>query len=174
MLPMPVVSFQIVQPPLDAQVLRAVQGGFFWGDAAAIEHAFTEHENGPSTGILGYQAGRLIGLVIIRWEAHYPPFRAQGIPLIQHIEIRYEERGRGLGGAMLARAEQEIAQRSAIAGLCVGIFDSYGPAQRLYARRGFVPDGRGVCQGHRPLTQGERVVVHHDLLLWLVKDVSRL
>src|SRR5215211_7159467 len=69
-------------------------------------------------------------------------------------------------------AEQEIAQRSPLAGLCVGIFDEYGPAQRLYAKRGFVPDGRGVCKRHTPLRHGEQVRIEHDLLLWLIKDVA--
>src|SRR5204862_519324 len=81
--------------------------------------------------ILGYEAGRLVGIVTIRWHSRYPPFRDRGIPLIQNIEIRYEDRGRGIGGLMMERAEQEIAQRAPMAGICVGISDSYGPAQRL-------------------------------------------
>jgi hypothetical protein len=59
---------------------------------------------------------------------------------------------------MLERAEQEIAWCSPLAGLCVGIFKEYGPAQRLYARRGFVPDGHGVCRAHTPLRHGERSI----------------
>jgi hypothetical protein len=48
-----------------------------------------------------------------------------------------------------------------------------GVPSRFFAfLRGFVPDGRGVCRGHTPLKQGEQVVVDHELLLWLVKDVA--
>ena len=54
----------------------------------------------------------------------------------------------------------------------MGLFDAYGPAQRLYARRGYVPDGRGVCQGHRPLVHGECVTLDHDLILWLTKELG--
>jgi hypothetical protein len=147
-----------------------VRAAFFSGDDALIDAHFVDHTNGASTTILGYEAGRLAGIVTIRWHSRYPPFRERGIPLIQYIEIRYEDRGRD--GQMLERAEQEIAWRSPLAGLCVGIFKEYGPAQRLYARRGFVPDGHGVCRAHTPLRHGEQVVVDHDLLLWLVKDVA--
>jgi len=66
-------------------------------------------------------------------------------------------------------AEQLIATRATQAGITVGLFAEYGPAQRLYAKRGYVPDGRGACQGLRPLTPGETVTVDHDLILWLTK-----
>jgi GNAT superfamily N-acetyltransferase len=166
------LTFWLVAPQEIDQAKLAVKAAFFSGDDALIDAHFVDHANGASTTLLGYEAGRLVGIVTIRWHSRYPPFRERGIPLIQYIEIRYEDRGRGLGGQVLERAEQEIARRSPLAGLCVGIFDEYGPAQRLYIRRGFVPDGRGVCRGHSPLRHGEQVVVDHDLLLWLVKDVA--
>jgi hypothetical protein len=75
---------------------------------------------------------------------------------------------------MMERTEQEIAKRSPLAGICVGISDACGPAQRLYVKRGFVPDGRSVCHPHEPLKEGEVVTIGHDLLLWLVKDVSHM
>jgi GNAT superfamily N-acetyltransferase len=168
------LTFRVVQPQEIAQVKQEVKEAFFSGDEATINANFEDHENGASTTILGYEAGRLVGIVTIRWHCRYPPFHARQIPLIQNIEIRYEDRGRGLGGQMLERTEQEIARRSPLAGLVVGIFDAYGPAQRLYVKRGFVPDGRGVCHDHTPLKLGDVVTVDHDLLLWLVKDVSQM
>jgi len=168
------LTFRGVRPDEIVAVKEEVRSVFFLGDEATIEGHFQDHENGASTTILGYEAGRLVGIVTIRWHCHYPPFRARQIPLIQNIEIRYEDRGRGLGGLMLERTEQEIAQRSPLAGICVGILDSYGPAQRLYVKRGFIPDGRSVCHPHEPLYGGETVTIDHDLLLWLVKDVSSL
>jgi GNAT superfamily N-acetyltransferase len=166
------LTFRVVQPHEIGQVEQEVQEAFFSGDEATIHAHFADHENGASTTILGYEAGRLVGIVTIRWQCRYPLFRERQIPLIQNIEVRYEDRGRGLGGRMLARAEQEIARRSPLAGLVVGISEDYGPAQRLYARRGFLPDGRGLCRQYTPLKVGDVVTVDHDLLLWLVKDVS--
>ena len=170
----PPLTFRIVEPQEVAQVKQEVKEAFFSGDDATIDAHFQEHENGVSTTILGYEAGRLVGVVTIRWQLHYPPFREQQIPLIQNIEIQYEDRGRGLGNQMLERTEQEIAWRSALTGLVVGISREHGAAQRWYAKRSYVPDGRGVFRGHTPLELGEVVTVDHDLLLWLVKDVSHL
>jgi len=67
-----------------------------------------------------------------------------------------------------------MATRATQAGITVGLFDDYGPAQRLYAKRGYVPDGRGACQGQRPLKQGETITTDHDLILWLTKDLGSL
>ena len=166
------LTFRVVQPEEITAVKQEVRLVFFSGDEATIEDNFQDHENGESTTILGYEAGRLVGIVTVRWHSRYPPFRRQQIPLIQNIEIRYEDRGRGLGGLMLERTEQEIARRSPLAGICVGIMASYGPAQRLYVKRGYVPDGRSVCHPDEPIQEGEVVTIGHDLLLWLVKDVS--
>jgi GNAT superfamily N-acetyltransferase len=171
--PLDQVTFHVVQPSELARTKQEVQNAFAW-DAETLEAIFADHETGGSTTILEYEAGRLVGIVTVRWHSHYPPFRDRGIPLIQNIEIRYHDRGRGLGNALLERAEQDIARRSPVAGLCVGIFDEYGRAQRLYIKRGFVPDGRGVCKRHTPLRYGENVRIEHDLLLWLTKDVSHM
>ena len=54
----------------------------------------------------------------------------------------------------------------------MGLFAEYGPAQRMYARRGYVPDGRGLCRGATPVQEGETVTVDHGLLLWLIKDLD--
>jgi hypothetical protein len=66
-------------------------------------------------------------------------------------------RGRGAGVATL--------------GITVALFDAYGPAQRMYGQRGYVPDGRGACRGQLPLGQGAQVTLGHDLIMWLTKDL---
>ena len=41
----------------------------------------------------------------------------------------------------------------------------------MYARRGYIPDGRGACQGQRSLSKGMQVSMDHDLIIWLTKDL---
>jgi hypothetical protein len=47
----------------------------------------------------------------------------------------------------------------------------WGPAQRLYGRRGYIPDGRGACLGQRPLSKGMQVTMDDNLIIWLTKDL---
>ncbi len=46
--------------------------------------------------------------------------------------------------ALMDAVEEIALEKYGIVGLGVGLYDSYGSAQRMYARRGYVPDGRGV------------------------------
>lgn len=72
-------------------------------------------------------------------------------------------------------AAWELARDRGIAelGITAGLFDEYGAAQRLYAQRGCVPDGRGACRGREPLSQRGHVTMDHDLIMWLTKDLAR-
>jgi hypothetical protein len=70
-------------------------------------------------------------------------------------------------------AEQQAVERGiATLGITVGLFDAYGPAQRMYARRGYIPDGRGVCHGQRPLSEGMQVRMDHDVIIWLTTEIT--
>jgi hypothetical protein len=40
---------------------------------------------------------------------------------------------------------------------------SYGPAQRLYAKRGYIPDGRGLIYHDKPVEMGSSVIIGHDV-----------
>lgn len=56
-------------------------------------------------------------------------------------------------------------------GLGVGLYADYGAAQRLYVRRGYMPDGAGLTWNNEPAEAGAMVRVDDDLLLWLHKPL---
>ena len=81
-------------------------------------------------------------------------------------------RRRGVATLLMDAAEQLARDRgTATLGITVGLFDEYGPAQRLYGQRGYIPDGRGACQGQGPLRRGMQVTIDDDLIIWLTKDL---
>jgi ribosomal protein S18 acetylase RimI-like enzyme len=81
-------------------------------------------------------------------------------------------RRRGVATLLMDAAEQLSRDRGIVLmGITVGLFHEYGPAQRLYGRRGYLPDGRGACQGQRPLSRGMHVTMDDDLIMWLTKDL---
>ena len=95
---------------------------------------------GQRTVLVARVAGVFAGYVTIVWQAEYAPFRAAGIPEIQDFNVLPQFRRRGIGTQLLDRAEALIAERSPIAGIGVGLFADYGAAQRMYPRRGYVPN----------------------------------
>ena len=141
------------------------------GEARAYLAGHTEPEG---ISLIATNGGEVIGYVAIVWESNYEGFRSRGIPLVHQIIVAEPFRRRGVSTALMDAAEQLARDRGvATLGITVGLFDEYGPAQRLYARRGYVPDGRGACQGQRPLSEGVRVTMNHDLIMWLTKDLAR-
>ena len=142
------------------------------GDVAKVYRHFAGHAEGEADTFLAWADKHLAGYLTIRWLSNNPEFRRRGIPLIKDLAVFPEFRRQGIASRLMDAAEALIATRATQAGITVGLFDDYGPAQRLYARRGYLPDGRGACQGQRPLQQGEQVTVDHDLILWLAKDLT--
>jgi GNAT superfamily N-acetyltransferase len=157
---------------IDAFLQLAAQH-FFSGSEAEARDNLGPFAQSETSFILAYEGTEPVGTVTIRWQPNYPPFRAAGIPFIQNIEIRYDLRGQGYGARVLEAVEQLISKRSSQAGICVALFDAYGPAQRLYAKRGYLPDGRGACHRFTPLQRGDVITLDDDHLLWLVKDLRR-
>ena len=111
----------------------------------------------------------LAGYITVRWESDYPPFRAAGIPEISDLNVFIRFRRRGIGTALMDAAEDLIVPRSKFAGLGVGLQRDYGPAQALYGRRGYVPDGNGLSSRGRQPEYGETVTVDDNLCLYLTK-----
>jgi ribosomal protein S18 acetylase RimI-like enzyme len=112
------------------------------------------------------------GYVTVWYATHYAPFRDEGIPEISDFNVLPEFRRRGIGTQLMDKAEAEIAQVSALAGLGVGLTADYGAAQRMYARRGYIPDGRGLYARDHYAAHGETITVDDDLVLYLTKKMK--
>ena len=56
-------------------------------------------------------------------------------------------------------------------GLAVGLHRSYGAAQRLYARLGYMPDGYGVTYDREAVVPGDFRAVDDELCLMMVKTL---
>jgi GNAT superfamily N-acetyltransferase len=96
---------------------------------------------------------------------------AAGAPLVYQITVAGPFRRRGVATLLMDAAEQLVHDRGITTlGITVGLFDEYGPAQRLYGQRGYTPDGRGACRRQRPLSKGMHVTMNDDLIIWLTKE----
>jgi GNAT superfamily N-acetyltransferase len=131
-----------------------------------------DHVEPDGTSLIATSGSDAVGYVAIVWESNYAGFRSRGIPLVHQIAVGEPWRRRGIATLLMDAAEHLARDRGiATLGITVGLFDEYGPAQRMYGRRGYIPDGRGACQGQRPLGKGIQVSMDHDLIIWLIKDL---
>lgn len=115
--------------------------------------------------------GEFAGYVTLLWESWYPFFREQGIPEIVDLNVLPHLRNQGIGSLLLDIAEQHACKKSLKVGLGVGLLKDYGAAQRLYMKRGYLPDGKGISYACEPVGYGQQVCADDDLLLWLVKHL---
>lgn len=118
---------------------------------------------GPGRNFAGY-------LTMI-WSPGYGPFRDAGIPEINDFNVLPELRRQGVGSRLMDEAERIISERSVYSGIGVGMGADYGPAQRMYVLRGYVPDGRGLMDHERPVTYGESITVSHDLAIYFTRKL---
>jgi ribosomal protein S18 acetylase RimI-like enzyme len=103
----------------------------------------------------------------------YLPFADAKIPEIQDLNVLPGFRRRGIATQLLDRAEEEIALRRGVVGISVGLHPGYNQAQRLYVKRGYIPDGRGVTYRYQPVKEGVQILLDDHLLLHLTKQLVR-
>lgn len=72
----------------------------------------------------------------------------------------------------LMDAAEEIAAKYAdTVYLGVGLHSGYGSAQRMYVKRGYIPDGRGAWYGDRTAEQYANYENDDDFCLYLFKKL---
>ncbi len=141
--------------------------------AAQYERYLAEQQRGERTVLVAFEHAAFAGYLTIAWESGYRPFRDAGVPEIVDFNVLPQRRRRGIGSLLMEEAERRIAERSAEAGIGVGMDPDYGAAQRLYVKRGYIPDGRGLSYHGNPVAWGDRVIVDDGLVLHLTKALRR-
>ena len=167
----------LVLRPLQSEDITEVVAAFAaldWGGKteAQFERYLAEHEAGTRVTRFAFADVAFAGYLNVLWQSGYPPFADAHVPEINDFNVLSMFRRRGIGTALMEEAERVIAARSPVAGVGVGMAAGYGPAQRLYVRRGYVPDGRGLMTHERPVVEGESVSVDDDLVLYFTKSLG--
>lgn len=138
---------------------------------AQYERYLAEQEEGRRSVLVAAAGAELCGYGTVAWESGYPPFMVARIPEIQDLNVLPKFRRRGIASRLMDEAERLVAGRSGVVGIGVGVYDDYGPAQRLYVRRGYVPDGRGAAWRNQPVRGGELVRADDDLVIYLTRSL---
>ena len=164
------IAIQLVHEGNSESAIRFLTELVSDGEAEARRY-LADHAEPEGTCLIATTGSDAVGYVAIVWESNYAGFRNRGIPLVHQVAVSEPWRRRGV--ATLIDAAEHLARDRGIAtlGITVGLFDEYGPAHRMYAGRGYIPDGRGARQGQLPLSKGIQVSMDHDLIIWLTKDL---
>ena len=130
-----------------------------------------QQERGELVLLVAEEDGSYRGHAKVIWQPDYPYFRENAIPEIQDLNVLASYRRQGIATRLLDVAEALIVERSTLGGIGFGLYADYGAAQRLYVKRGYVPDGRGVAYRDEYVRPGATVAVDDDLVLYLTKGL---
>ena len=116
--------------------------------------------------------GHPAGSLYLYLNANEGPFKGIGWPEIVDFNVLKKYQRKGIGNRLMDAAEQIAAQHADTVCLGVGLCREYGSAQRIYVKRGYVPDGSGIWYQGKQCVQYETVcTVDDDLVLFLSKKL---
>lgn len=154
----------------DREALSALRSGT---DAASyFAECLSEQNAGRRLVLMAESGGAAAGWAMLNFAPRYALYSRLGMPEIQDLYVGGAFRRQGIGGAIIEACEKLARERGCDGiGISVGLHAGFGAAQRLYVRRGYVPDGGGVTYDRVPVGAGEVRPIDDDLCLMMVKSL---
>lgn len=158
--------------PEDAKIIFDTQKSYGWHPVIdTYETYYSEQKNDQRLVFIAEYEGKMAGYCTLLLNPTQGPFGNQKIPEINDLLVFFHIHNKGIGSKLLDVVEQEAAKISDTVYLAVGVHSGYGPAQRMYVKRGYIFDGSGVWYQGKQLGQYEPCVNDDDLLLFMSKDL---
>lgn len=158
----------------DVQIIADAFNAIGWSSHkphSQYESYLEQQASGSRKVLVAFEGDEFAGYLTIVWKSDYQPFLDSEIPEIKDFNVLPDYRRKKIGTRLMDEAEKEVAQQADVVGIGVGMYPDYGNAQRLYVRRGYVPDGRGLTYAGRVLEPMESTINDDDLVLYFTKDL---
>lgn len=134
---------------------------------------YQEQQEGTRTVAILEKNNEIIGYGSLLRKSECPFFISLSIPEVNAIWIDENHRKQGYATSLIKWIEDLAANEGYIQiGIGVGLYRDYGPAQRLYFKLGYIPEGNGITYKGQPAVPGNAYPLDDDLILWLVKRLS--
>ena len=137
----------VVRELRESDIMPIVEGEIAQGWQGVTREKYDmrlQHEaEGQCIPLCATYMGEPVGYVNLYFRA-YPPMDRYNCPEIVDFGVLEKYRRKGIGTALMDAAEALAAERCDMVCLGVGLHYGYGSAQRMYVKRGYIPDGTGV------------------------------
>ncbi len=131
-----------------------------------------DQAEGRSISLVAEYRGDVAGYVNVYPDSKWGAFAGRGLPEIVDFGVLEKYRRNGVGSALMDAAETIAARYADTVYLGVGLHQGYGSAQRMYVKRGYVPDGTGAWYGERVCPQYGECRNDDSLVLYLSKQLK--
>lgn len=126
-------------------------------------------EEGRAIALAAEYNGQPAGYVSVYPDNTWGAFGGKGYPEIVDFAVAEKFRRHGVGSRLMDAAETVAGSYSDIVYLGVGLHSGYGSAQRMYVKRGYIPDGSGVWYKERVCEPYAECANDDDLVLYFSK-----
>lgn len=133
------------------------------------EMRLLHQSEGKSIALVAEYRDNVAGYINVYPDSEWGAFAGRGYPEIVDFGVLEKYRRHGIGSKLMDIAEQIASGYADIVYLGVGMHNGYGSAQRMYVKRGYVPDGSGVWYGDKVCEQHAECCNDDDLVLYLSK-----
>ncbi len=158
----------------DAQIITDGEIAQGWdAEIGKYERRLRDQADGKSVALVAEYRGNVAGYINVYFDSKWGAFANMGYPEIMDFGVLAKYRNRGIGSKLMDIAEQIAFACSDVVYLGVGLHSGYGSAQRMYIKRGYVPDGSGVWYRDEICKQYADCCNDDDLVLYLSKKQSR-
>lgn len=156
----------------DAQIITDGEVAQGWHQTVEKYEMRLRHQaEGRSVSLVAEYQGNVAGYINVYPHSEWGAFAHQGYPEIVDFGVLEKYRRNGIGSKLMDVAEEIAARYADTVYLGVGLHHGYGSAQRMYVKRGYIPDGSGVWYGEQVCPQYSDCCNDDDLVLYLSKKL---
>ena len=156
----------------DAQVITDEEIAQGWHQTIEKYEMRLQHQaQGKAIALIAEYKGNVAGYVNVYPNSEGGSFANRGLAEIVDFGVLEKYRRNGIGNKLMDIAEEIASRYSDTVYLGVGLHNGYGSAQRMYIKRGYIPDGTGVWYGEKVCPQYADCCNDDDLVLYLFKTL---
>ena len=136
-----------------------------------LKRQLDNQEKGECTALLALYNGAVAGYVFLYHKCRWGGLAGHNIPGIVDLIVFEKYRRKKIATMLLDTAESIAGQHCNKIYLDVCLNSDYGPAQRFYIKRGYIPDGKGVYYKEKICEADVAYRNDDELTLCLVKEL---
>ncbi len=157
----------------DAQIIADKEIAQGWDATIDKYEMRLKHQTeGKAIALVAEWNGNVAGYINVYPDSQWGTFANRGYAEIVDLGVLKKYRCRGIGSKLMDIAEQIAFSYSDVIYLGVGLHSGYGSAQRMYVKRGYVPDGSGVWYKDQVCEPYHGCCNDDDLVLYLSKHIK--
>lgn len=158
----------------DAAIITREEIAQGW-DAAIdkYELRLKDQREGRAVALVAEYCGNVAGYINVYPGSVQGAFANQGYPEIIDFGVLEKYRRHGIGSRLMDVAEKVASEYNSVVYLGVGLHSGYGSAQRMYVKRGYIPDGTGAWYGDRVCEPYSACCNDDELVLYFSKSVGK-